>query len=42
MSSNLPTKILIDGREASVTLLTYGRARLHVGQPGGMCYDNEW
>jgi hypothetical protein len=35
-------KLLPDGREASVFALTFNRARLVVGKPGGMTYGNAW
>lgn len=37
-----PNRLLPDGRELSVMPLTYGRARLVVGQPGSMFYDDGW
>ena len=37
-----PTRLLPDGRRLTVTPLTYGRARLHVGPDGALYYDDEW
>jgi hypothetical protein len=37
-----PAKLLPDGRECVVYPLTYGRARLVVGQPGSGFYDDAW
>lgn len=33
---------LADGREGSVYPLTFGRARLVVGRPGSLVYDDAW
>jgi hypothetical protein len=31
-----------DGRTVSVEPLTFGRARLHIGQTGSLFYDDSW
>lgn len=36
------SKILCDGREASVVPLTFGRARIIVGAKGAMVLDDGW
>ena len=38
----LNERILADGRVAVVMLLTFGRARLSVGQEGSSVFDDEW
>jgi len=38
----LARRYLDDGRILDVTLLTFGRARLHVGPPDSHWYDDEW
>jgi hypothetical protein len=35
-------KELPDGKELTVIPLTYGRARLHVGERGSMFFDDGW
>lgn len=35
-------KIIPDGRGVFITLLTFGRARLHVGRLDSPCFDDEW
>ena len=37
-----PTRLLPDGRELTVTPLTFGRARLHIGVVGELWYQDEW
>lgn len=37
-----PTKTLPDGRTAVVMPLTFGRARLSVGQKHSMGFDDQW
>lgn len=36
------TRQLGDGRELVIVPLTYGRARLCVGQAGSQVFDDEW
>jgi hypothetical protein len=42
MPDILAEKPLPDGRMAQVYPLTFGRARLGVGQPDQQWYDDEW
>lgn len=37
-----PIRILPDGRGVWIDPLTYGRARLNVGQVGSPVYDDGW
>lgn len=36
------TKRLPDGREATIYPLTFGRARVGVGEPGSMAFQQVW
>ena len=40
--SEIASKLLPGDRTASVVLLTFGRARLVVGQTGSWNYDDGW
>lgn len=41
-SSILAERQLPDGRVLQVFRLTFGRARLGIGQADSGCYDDEW
>jgi len=37
-----PERLLPTGKVAMILPLTYGRARLHVGDAGSMFFDDGW